>query len=98
MTNCQNPAVYIDSCIDIVFRYNIFLEVCKRVGAKDSEEGDRNREIVNNVYNDVWENKLPIQDITPKYFEITDDIMASEHNIAYTNIRCRDVAQVKQER
>ena len=91
MTNCQNPAVYIDNCIDIVFAYNIFLEVCKRVGAKDSEEGDRNREIINNMYNDFWESKLPIQDIIPKYFETTDDIMASEHNIAYTNIRCRNV-------
>ena len=92
MTNCQNPAVYIDNCIDIAFKYNIFLEVCKRVGAKDSEEGDRNREIINNMYNDFWESKLPIQDIIPKYFETTDDIMASEHNIAYTNIRCRNVA------
>ena len=92
MTNCQNPAVYIDNCIDIVFKYNIFLEVCKRVGAKDSEEGDRNREIIDNMYNDFWESKLPIQDIIPKYFETTDDIMASEHNIAYTNIRCRNVA------
>ena len=92
MTSCQNPAVYIDNCIDIVFNYSIFLEVCKRVGAKDSEEGDRNREIINNMYNDFWESKLPIQDIIPKYFETTDDIMASEHSIAYTNIRCRNVA------
>ena len=61
MTNCQNPAAYIDNCIDIVFKYNVFLEVCKRVGAKDSEEGDRNREIIHNMYNDFWENKLPIQ-------------------------------------
>ena len=49
MTNCQNPAVYIDNCIDIVFKYNIFLTICKRVGAKDSEEGERNREIINNM-------------------------------------------------
>ena len=47
VTNCQNPAVDIDNCIDKVFKYNIFLQVCKRVGAKDSEDGDRNREIVN---------------------------------------------------
>ena len=74
MTNCQNPAVYIDNCIDIVFNYNIFLQVCKRVGAKDSEEGDRKGK------------SLVI------CIETTDDIMASEHNIAYTNIRCRNVA------
>ena len=92
MTNCQNPAIYIDSCIDIVFKYNTFLQLCKREVAKDSEEGGRNREIINNMYNDFWEDKLPLQDIIPKYVEITDDIMASEHNIAYTNIRCRNVA------
>ena len=46
MTNCQNPAVYIDNCIDIVCKYNMFLHVCKRVGAKESEEGDRNRKSI----------------------------------------------------
>ena len=44
------------------------------------------------MYNSFWEDKLPIQDIIPKYFEITDDIMVSDYNIAYTNIRCRNVA------
>ena len=92
ITNCQNPATYIDNCLDIIFKYNIFLTVCKRVGAKDSEEGDRNRVIINNIYKDFWEHKLPFEEIIPKYFETTDDIMASEHNIAYTNIRCRNVA------
>ena len=43
LTNCQDPATYIDNCLDIIFKYNIFLTVCKRVGAKDSEEGERNR-------------------------------------------------------
>ena len=92
MTNCQNPATYIDSCLDIIFKYNIFLTVCKRVGAKDSEEGERNREIIDHMYKDFWEKNLPFEEIIPKYFETTDDIMASEHNIAYTNMRCRNVA------
>ena len=92
MTNCQDPATYMDNCLDTIFKYNIFLTVCKRVGAKDSEEGERNRKIINDMYDDFWEKKLPINEIIPKYFEITDDIMASEHNIAYTNIRCRNVA------
>ena len=65
----------------------ILLQVCQRVGAKDSEEGERNREIIDNMYKYFWEDKLPIQDIIPKYIEITDDIMASEQNIAYTNMR-----------
>ena len=92
MTNCQDPATYMDNCLDTVFKYNIFLTICKRVGAKDSEEGERNRAIINDMYADFWENKLPINDIIPKYIEITDDIMASEHNIAYTNLRCRSVS------
>ena len=46
MTNCQDPATYMDNCLDTIFKYNICLTVCRRVGAKDSEEGDRNREII----------------------------------------------------
>ena len=98
MTNCQDPATYMDNCLDTIFKYNIFLTICKRVGAKDSIEGDRNRKIINDMYEDFWENKLPLNDIIPKYFETTDDIMASEHNIAYTNIRCRNVASEIRER
>ena len=98
MTNCQNPATYMDNCLDIVFRYNIFLQICKRVGAKDSEDGERNRGIINDMYEDFWEKKLPFEEIIPKYFETTDDIMASEHNIAYTNMRCRNVANEIRER
>ena len=82
MTNCQNLATYFDNCLDKILKYNIFLTACKRVGAKDSEEGDRNRVIINNIYKDFWEHKLPFEEIKPKYFETTDDIMASEHNIA----------------
>ena len=92
LTNCQNPATYIDDCLNTVFEYNIFLTICKRVGAKDSIEGDKNREISKTMYEDFWEKELPVEEIIPKYFETTDDIMASEHNIAYTNIRCRNVA------
>ena len=92
LTNCQNPATYIDDCLNTMFEYNIFLTICKRVGGKDSIDGDKNREIIKTMYEDFWEKELPVEEIIPKYFETTDDIMASEHNIAYTNIRCRNVA------
>ena len=78
--------------------YNIYLTICKRVGAKDTEEGDRNRKMISHIYDDFWVYKLPLTEIIPKYFEITDDIMASEHNIAYRNIRCRNVASEIRER
>ena len=42
-TNCQNVQEYVDSCIDIIFKHNIFLKICKRVGDKDTEEGERNK-------------------------------------------------------
>ena len=45
MTNCQDPATYIDNCIDTMFKYNIVLKICKRVGAKDSVEGKKQENI-----------------------------------------------------
>ena len=91
-SNCQDEEAYSNHCIDVICPYNIFLTICKRVGAKDSAEGDKNRQIISDIYDDFWQRRLPLQQIIPKYFEITDDIMASEHNIAYRNIRCRNVA------
>ena len=56
LTNCQNPAIYIyicvDSCLDTIFKHNIFLTVGKGVGAKDSEEGDKKSATVNQLYED----------------------------------------------
>ena len=86
LSNCQNPATYMDDCLDIMFKHNIFLDICKRVGVKDSEQGDKNREILKTVYEDFWEKQVSIEEVIPKYFQITDDIMASEQNIAYTKM------------
>ena len=93
ITNCQDKEAYTHHCMDVIFKYNIFLTICKRVGGKDTEEGDRNRKIINDMYDDFWIHKLPMEDFIIKHNLLTtDDIMASEHNIAYTNIRCRNVA------
>ena len=52
-----------------------------------------NRKInISDMYDDFWIHKLQTKEIVPTYFVITDDIMASEHNIAYTNIRCKTTA------
>jgi len=45
ITNCQDKEAYTHHCLDAIFKYNIFLTICKRVGDKDTEEGDRNRKI-----------------------------------------------------
>ena len=34
LTNCQDPATYMDNCLGTIFKYNIFLTICERVGAK----------------------------------------------------------------
>ena len=91
-TNCQDEEAYSNHCIDVICPYNIYLTICKRVGAKDSVEGDMNRQIISDIYDDFWIHKLPLKEIIPKCFEITDDVMASDHNIAYRNICCRNVA------
>ena len=50
------------------------------------------------MYDDFWLHKLEIKDILPKYLKTTSDIMPSDHNIADTNIRCRNVANEIRER
>ena len=63
------------------------------MGAKDTEGGGRNREIINNIYSDFWQDKFHFKGVIPMYIEITDDIMTPEHSIVYNNMRCRNVAK-----
>lgn len=91
-TNWQNVERYVDSCLDLIFSNDIFLKICKRVGGKDTEEGERNRKKLDEMYNDWWIEKMKYRDWIVKHFKMTNDIMVSEHNIAYTNIRCQAVA------
>ena len=94
----QDKETYMNHCVDLIFKRNIFLKICKRVGGKDTEEGDRNRKIIDDMYNDFWLHKLDIKDILPEHWKTTSDIMASDHNIAYTNIRCRTQSSEIRER
>ena len=50
------------------------------------------------MYDDFWLYKVEIKDILPKSLKTTSDIMASNHNIAYTNIRCRTASSEIRER
>ena len=70
----------------------MMLKICKRLGAKDDPKANENRNTLNNMYNDMWLNCIPITEFVRKYFKTTDDLMASEKNIAYTNIRCKNVS------
>ena len=71
-----------------MFYCSIVLKICKRVGAKDGVEGD----ILKNMYDEWWENNIPCKEFILKNSELSDNIMASDHNIAYTNMRCENVA------
>ena len=92
LTNTRKPDEYADDCINQIFKYNMMLKICKRLGAKDDPKANENRNTLNNMYNDMWLNCIPITEFVRKYFKTTDDLMASEKNIAYTNIRCKNVS------
>eukprot|EP00438_Fugacium_kawagutii_P021104 Skav205927 [mRNA] locus=scaffold123:1068999:1070066:+ [translate_table: standard] len=91
-TNCQNVEDYVDNCLDIIFKYNMYLKICKRVGGKDTEEGERNRKKLDMIYDDFWIHNMDMKEWIEKHFKYTKDVMNSKHNIAYTNIRCQAVA------
>ena len=92
-TSCHDEETCANHCIDVICPYNTFLTICKETGARDSEKGYMIMTIIiGDIYDDFWIHKLPTKEITPKYVAITDYIMASEHNIAYTNIRCKTTA------
>ena len=44
------------------------------------------------MYDDMWLHKLSLSEFVHKYFNTTDDITASQKNIAYTNMRCLTVS------
>ena len=85
LTNTQPHDTYADQCMDKIFKYNIYLKICKRIGKKD-------RITLDELYDIFWIHKLPIRDIIKKYFRFTNKINTTDMNIAYTNDRCRYVS------
>ena len=87
LTNSQDHETYLNNCLNQIFKYKIYLKISKRL----KTEEDKIK--LNDIYNDIWKNKLPIKEIVNKHFETTSDIMEGEHNIAYTNARCKWVSK-----
>ena len=59
------------------------------VQGRDTEEGGgRNRRKLD-LYNDLWIKDMRIKEWMEKHFKYTNDIMTSENNTAYANIRCQ---------
>ena len=92
LTNTRKPDEYADDCINQIFKYNMMLKICKRLGTKDGPKANENRNTLNRVFDDMWINRIPITEFVKTYFKTTGDLMASEKNIAYTNIRCKYVS------
>ena len=88
LTNTKKPDEHADECINQIFKYNILLTVCKRLGGKDNAKPNENRKILNNMYDDMWVHKIPLDDFVRKYFKTTDDVTQFHNNIAYTTMRC----------
>ena len=86
LTNVNNHEKYLNDCLNQIFNYKIYLNISKRL----KTEEDKIK--LSNIYNDIWIHKLPIPEIVEKYVEITDDIIASEHNVAYTSAKCKQVS------
>ena len=38
--------------------------------------------MANDMYADFWVNKLPLEELITKCFEMTDDVITSDYNIA----------------
>ena len=86
LTNLQEHEEYADNCVDKIFKYNIYLKVCKRL----RKEEDRKK--LENIYIDIFENNIKAKDLVKKYFKYTSDINLNSNNVAYLNDTCREVA------
>ena len=66
--------------------------MCKRLGLKDDPKANKNRTILDNMYDDMWTHRIPLEEFVPKCFKMTDDVTNALHNIAYTNMRRLNVS------
>ena len=86
LTNTQPHDQYADQCIDKIFKYSIYLKISKRVS------DDEQRKKLEDAYNDMWINEMPVDKWVEKHARYTSEINPQHMNIAYTNIRCKSVS------
>ena len=86
LTNTQPHDQYADQCIDKIFKYSIYLKISKRVS------DDEQRKKLEDAYNDMWINEMPVDKWVEKHARYTSEINPHYMNIAYTNIRCKSVS------
>ena len=68
LTNTRKPDEYADDCINQIFKYNMMLKICKRLGAKDDPKANEKRNTLNRMYDDMWINRIPINRLCKKIF------------------------------
>ena len=66
LTNTRSAGEYSDECIDQIFKNNILLKVCKRLGPKDDPKANKNREILDSMCDDMWIHRIPLEEFVPK--------------------------------
>ena len=86
------PDEYADDCINQIFKYSMMLKICKRLGVKDDPKANENRKTLDSMCDDLWIYRIPITEFVRKCLKTSGDLMASEKNLAYTNIRCKYVS------
>ena len=92
LTNTRKHDEYADECIDQIFKYNVMLTICKRLGQQGDPTAESNRKILDMMYDDMWLHKLTLSEFVHKYFNTTSDFTESQMNIACTNMRCLTVS------
>ena len=70
----------------------MLLKVCKGLGPKDDPNANKNRDVLDRMYDDMWIHRFPLEKFVPKYFKMTDNVLDALHNIAYTNMRSLNVS------
>ena len=86
LTNTKEYREYADEIIDNIFEHNILLKICKRLHTEEDKQK------LNNIKADIFENKISTTKLIEKYFRYTNEIASSKYNIAYLNKTCKNVS------
>ena len=87
LTNTQKHEVYMNSCINQIFKYGIYLKECKRLKTKEDKEK------LSNIYDDIFINNVKPKELMERYFKYTKVISLNKNNIAYLNDTCKEVSK-----
>ena len=83
-TNTRKPDEYADECIHQIFKYNVMLTICKRLGQQGHPTAEANRKVLDTMYNDMWLHKISLSEseFVHRYFNTTEDgNITEEHNL-----------------